>query len=103
MEPIQQTRPDRDPHLWKQAQARVGFKMHLRAYLIVNAGLWLIWALTVFAFSRYVGAPRFVFPWPLFAMFGWGIGLASHYFGVYRSGDQKSMVEREYQRLLNRP
>ena len=99
MEPTQQTLAERNPYLWKQAKARVGFKMHLRAYLIVNAGLWLIWAFSTFSFSRYVGGPRVLFPWPLFAMVGWGIGLASHYFAVYRSGDQKSMIEREYQRL----
>lgn len=99
MEPTQTT-PDRDPNLWKQAKARVGFKMHLRSYLIINAGLWLIWALSSFVMhsSGHVG---FVFPWPLFAMLGWGIGLASHYFQVYRSGNQQSMLEEEYQKLVN--
>jgi hypothetical protein len=86
-----------DPQLWKQAKERVGFRMHLRTYLIINAGLWLIWAVTLFVIPA---RPRFYLPWPLFATIGWGIGLVSHYLGVYRRGDQRSMVEEEYQKLL---
>ena len=97
MKSIQHT-TDRDPHLWKQAKARVGFRMHLRSYLIVNAGLWLIWAISSFAFGSSVYR---VFPWPIFAMVGWGIGLASHYIHVYRGGDERSVLEEEYQKLVN--
>ncbi|MFD2569008.1 2TM domain-containing protein [Spirosoma soli] len=93
--------PQRDPYLWKQAKARVGFRMHLRSYLVVNAGLWLIWALTSFAI-RDEYSSRFLFPWPLFAMLGWGIGLVSHYFSVYRTGNQKDMIEEEYKKLAGR-
>lgn len=96
MEPTQKP-SERDPYLWKQARERVGFKMHLRTYLIVNAGLWLIWALS----SYMSGSAGYMFPWPIFPMLGWGIGLASHYFHTYRSGNQQSMIEEEYQKLLN--
>jgi hypothetical protein len=88
-----------DPHLWKQAKERVGFRMHLRSYLIINLGLWLIWAITLFMVPY---RPRLFFPWPLFATLGWGIGLVSHYLGVYRRGGQRNMVEEEYQKLLTR-
>ena len=91
---------NRDPHLWKQAKERVGFKMHLRSYVIVNSGLWLIWALSNFAVHSFSHFSE-VFPWPVFPMLGWGIGLASHYFSVYRGGNQRSMIENEYQKLLN--
>ncbi len=94
------TTPNRDPHLWKQAKARVGFKIHLRTYLIVNAGLWLVWALTHVALSASA-SDRWLFPWPIFPLLGWGIGLASHYFGVYRSESERNMVEAEYQKLAN--
>ena len=94
MEPTQTT-PNRDPYLWKQAKARVGFRMHFTTYLIVNAGLWLIWAISSFTIHS-----SFLFPWPLFPMFGWGIGLASHYFHAYRGINERSMIEEEYQRLL---
>lgn len=99
MEPTQNT-PDRDAYLWKQAKARVGFRMHLRSYLIVNAGLWLIWAFTTFAFGS-AGYRHWIFPWPIFPMLGWGIGLASHYTHVYRGGSERSMIEEEYQKLLS--
>lgn len=90
--------PNRDPYLWKQAKARVGFRMHLNSYLIVNAGLWLIWAATTFAF-RADGHSGLIFPWPIFPMLGWGIGLASHYFHTYRSSGH-NMIEAEYQKLV---
>ncbi len=93
--------PQHDPILWKQAKARVGFQMHLRTYLIINAGLWLIWALTNYAFRRD-NAEGLVFPWPLFPMLGWGIGIASHYFTVYWGNGEKNMIEQEYQKLLSR-
>ena len=99
MEPTRIT-PDRDPILWKQAKARVGFTMHLRTYLIVNAGLWLIWALSNLAILSS-GHVRGLFPWPLFPMLGWGIGLASHYFAVYHSKNERSMIEKEYDKLMN--
>ena len=90
--------PDRDPYLWKQAKARVGFRMHLRSYLIVNTGLWLIWAFTNFAVRSDTHGGS-VFPWPIFVMLGWGIGLASHYVHVYRGGNERSMIEEEYKKL----
>jgi hypothetical protein len=88
-----------NPELWKQAKERVGFRMHLRTYLIVNIGLWLIWAVTLFAIPSRSG---FYFPWPFFPTLGWGIGLVSHYLSVYRRGNQRNMVEEEYQKLLAR-
>ncbi len=91
----------RDPFLWKQAKARVGFKMHFRSYLIVNAGLWLIWGLTTFSL-RDGDTNSLGLPWPLFPMLGWGIGLGMHYFSVYsRSGNERGMAEREYQKLVD--
>ncbi|WP_080240637.1 2TM domain-containing protein [Spirosoma rigui] len=89
----------RDPHLWKQAKARVGFRMHFRSYLVINAGLWLIWALSTSFLSG--SFTKQLFPWPLFAMLGWGIGLAMHYVSVYNwAGKERSMAEQEYQKLL---
>ncbi|GAB3551736.1 2TM domain-containing protein [Spirosoma fluminis] len=90
-----------DPILWKQAKARVGFRMHLRSYLLFNAGFWLIWA--VINFSIHNSANHgFLFPWPIFPTIGWGIGLLSHYFAVYHRGNERSMIEQEYQKLVNR-
>ncbi|GAB3504185.1 hypothetical protein GCM10027341_34150 [Spirosoma knui] len=90
-----------DPILWKQAKARVGFRMHLRSYLIINAGLWLIWAVINFSIHDSTNH-GFLFPWPIFSTIGWGIGLLSHYFAVYHRGNKKSMIEQEYQKLVDR-
>lgn len=92
------TTSERDPFLWKQAKARVGFKMHVRTYLTVNAGLWLIWALSSFSIRSFTQSD-YIFPWPLFPMLGWGIGLVSHYFSVYNNRE-RDLVEREYQKLI---
>lgn len=94
-----QTTQERDEFLWKQAKKRVGFKMHLRSYLIVNAGLWLIYLLSdgwTLSNANFRGAH---FPWPLFAMIGWGIGLVSHYLSAYSTNNERSQVEREYEKL----
>lgn len=48
-----------------------GFRSHLISYLGVNAGLFFLWSMV---------SPGF--PWFLFVLFGWGIGLASHFVGM---------------------
>lgn len=85
----------RDPHLWKQAKARAGFKMHLRTYLFVNVVLWLIWLVIFLVFQEKWGT----YPWPLWTTLGWGIGLISHYFSVYHGFNEKNLAEREYEKL----
>lgn len=68
------------------------FRAHLLAYILVNAFLWLIWAI-VFAF----GGPSF--PWPVFPLFGWGIGLSFHAWDAYgRRPFSEEEIERELAR-----
>ncbi len=50
------------------AQCRQGFRAHALFYLLVMSGLVILWLLT---------SPGGYF-WPVWPMFGWGIGLASH-------------------------
>jgi uncharacterized membrane protein len=72
------------------------FRGHLLAYAMVNALLWAIWGV-VFAVS---GA---WFPWPLFALFGWGIGLAFHAWDAFgRLPFSEEEVQREQARLERR-
>lgn len=85
----------RDPQLWKMAKARASFKSHLYVYLFVNATLWTLWAFGL------IWSRSDTYPWPVWTSFGWGIGLVSHYFSAY-TYSEKNMVEREYQKLLNK-
>jgi hypothetical protein len=56
---------------------RRDFHTHLVAYILVNALLWLIWAVLL------ITADGPALPWPLFPMAGWGIGLAFHAWDTY--------------------
>lgn len=49
-------------------ECRKGFRAHAVSYALVISGLIIIWLLT---------SPGGYF-WPVWPMFGWGIGLASH-------------------------
>jgi hypothetical protein len=83
-----------DRALWRQAHARVSFKRHAFIYLMVNAGLWVIWL-----FNHYEGTDD-GYTWPFWPMFGWGIGLALHYVSTYRLlGGTLFSAEEEYQKL----
>ncbi|QQR99618.1 MAG: 2TM domain-containing protein [Austwickia sp.] len=51
----------------KRIKRKRELRQHLTSYAIVIGALWIIWALT----SRG-------YPWPVWPMLGWGIGLAFH-------------------------
>jgi len=72
----------------EQLRKRSEFWAHLAAYLLVNAFLVAIW----FA----VGAGFF---WPLFPLFGWGIGLFFHAWDVFRRPPSEERIRREIERL----
>ena len=76
-----------DAQLHELARKRVEFGTHILVYFIVIASLWVVWYLTG---SHY--------PWPLWPMMGWGIGVVFHYLFDYRSSCYLS-EEEEYKRL----
>lgn len=82
----------RDRELWKIAKKRVDFKRHLATYLIINTMFWLLWALS----DGKDGDSGF--PWPVWPMLGWGIGLAFSYLGAYVF-TKNTAIEKEYQKL----
>lgn len=88
--------PGKDPALWEIAQKRAGFKSHLLSYIIVNAFFWVLWYFTGEDHDN-----NEYFPWPVWPMLGWGIGLAFHYAGAYIFPKANS-VEKEYQKLKNK-
>jgi 2TM domain len=63
-------------------------RAHLLAYVMVNAFLLTIWALT--------GAGFF---WPAFPLVGWGIGLVFHAWDVYRQPFSEDQIRHEMERL----
>jgi hypothetical protein len=87
-----QTPPEKDPRLWELAQRRASFKSHLVTYIVVITGLWAIW---FFTGERTYGRGL---PWPVWPMFGWGIGMVFHFIGAYVNTGFSS-VEKEYEQL----
>jgi uncharacterized ion transporter superfamily protein YfcC len=63
------------------------FRTHLVMYMLVNAMLVVIWAVTDSGFF-----------WPIFPIVGWGIGLGGHAWSIY--GD-KPIAEDEIRREMD--
>lgn len=84
--------PGKDPQLWNLASRRASFKTHLGVYIVVNAFLWILWAIN--GSQRYGNG----IPWPVWSTFGWGIGLVFHYIGAYVNNGYTA-VEKEYEKL----
>ena len=76
-----------DKQLRELAHKRVEFRTHLIVYIVTNTALWGIWW---FTWRGY--------PWPIWPLLGWGIGLVFHYLFDYRSSTLLS-EEEEYQKL----
>ena len=55
--------------------ARAGFRIHLTVFIAVQLLLVVIWAM-----QWALGGTSH--PWFLYALFGWGIGVAAHYAAV---------------------
>lgn len=63
--------------LWSSGN-RTAFRIHATVYLAVNLFLFLIWLTT------WQLADGTDYPWFLWVLCGWGIGLAAHYAAVRR-------------------
>ena len=85
-----------EEEIYKEARKRVeekkGFFTHLAVYIVVNIVLIIIWATT--------GAG---FPWFVFPLAGWGIGVLFHFLGVFVFSRQtewdRRQIEKEAERL----
>jgi hypothetical protein len=84
--------PAGEAGLREQATVRLRKKSelraHLLAYVMVNAFLLTIWALT--------GAGFF---WPAFPLVGWGIGVVFHVWDVYQRPFTEEQIRREMGRM----
>ncbi len=75
----------------KRAEEKIGFYTHFGIYALVNLLIFLIWFFT--------GGPG-SFPWFLFPLLGWGIGIFAHFIGVFKvTGLKERMAEKEYDKL----
>ncbi len=72
-----------------QLRKKHEFHAHVAAYVLVNAMLIVIWALT---------DPNGFF-WPVFPLLGWGIGLFFHGWDVYSGPPSETKIRREMARL----
>jgi fatty acid desaturase len=75
-------------------QQRQGFRRHALVFVLVNALLIAIWLAT--GITAGDGA---WFPWPIFPLIGWGIGLALHGWAVYGKGITEADIQQEMNRL----
>jgi len=77
----------------KRLKKRRDFHAHLLVYVLVNAFLVLIWAVTT---------PGGFF-WPVFPLVGWGIGVVMNGWDVYVAEDfDEEQIDREVERLEHR-
>jgi len=74
----------------RRADVKLGFRVHLFAYVLVNAGLVAI---------NLVTSPGYF--WAVWPIIGWGLGLTAHGVAVYHfAGDARERaVEAELRRL----
>ncbi len=73
----------------KRAEEKVGFFIHLSVYAVINGLFILGW--------WFSGAG---FPWFVFPMGFWGIGLVAHGMGVFvGTGMSDKMALREFEKL----
>ena len=71
-----------------RAEAKLGFYSHLAVYSGINVMLFFIWWFT--------GG----FPWFVFPLLGWGIGLLAHFLQVFVQANViDTLAEKEYQKF----
>jgi hypothetical protein len=77
----------------RRADAKIGFRIHLLVYAVVNAGL--------FAINMITSPGHFWFMW---GALGWGVGLLAHGLAVYATdGDHRErLIEAELEKLRGR-
>ncbi len=75
----------------KRVEEKKGFFIHLTIYIIVNVILVIIWATT--------GAR---FPWFIFPLGGWGIGIIFHFLGTFVFSKETNWERKEIEKEVAR-
>lgn len=76
--------PPTDDEIRKMAKARVDFRQHALAYVLVNLFLVGVW--------WFEGRGGY---WPLWVHLGWGLGLAFNAYHAYGSGGVGAIAREE--------
>ncbi len=84
----------KDEKLWKLAKQRADFQDSLIGFVVLSVICWGVWYFTA-GHRGFSGTP-----WPLWAMFGLGIGLVFKFIKAYKT-DFDTLAEREYEKLKN--
>ncbi len=84
--------PGKDPQLWELAKKRASFQANLASYGVMSVFFWVIWYFT--GGKNYGGD----FPWPIWPMLGWGIGLVFHYLKAYGRFGERA-IDKQYDKL----
>jgi len=74
----------------KRLTERRDFRVHLAVYLVINAMLWVLWAVLT-------GVDGY--PWPIWVTLGWGIGVAAQWLSIRRRPISAEAVADEMERL----
>ena len=82
-----------DQQLWQLARMRAKFKRSLGSYSLVIPVLWVIWYISMPDQAKWNH-----FPWPIWPMLGWGLGLTIQYLGAYHTFGE-SLEQSEYDKL----
>ena len=78
------------------AESRRGFKIHAAVYAIVMTGL-------IVLNSILIANTDADFPWAVFPLVGWGIGLTFHYlYGFRRAADEARARQRKVEQYAER-
>ncbi len=85
----------KDEKLWRLAQQRAAFQDSLIGFVVVSVICWGVWFFTTGRHGYNYGTP-----WPLWVMFGLGIGLVLKFIKAYKT-DKDTLAEREYEKLKN--
>jgi hypothetical protein len=79
----------------RRLKTKRDFRTHLVSYLLVNGGLAGIWFVTALTTGVW-------FPWFVFPMLGWGIGLGFHAWAAYGPPPNvptQDQIQREMNRI----
>jgi len=80
----------------RKVRQRIEFYWHLASYVIVNGFL-----IAIYLFSS-VAIEGLYYPWFIWPMMAWGVGLLFHYLSVFvfsSTYDQQKMIDAEMRRM----